>query len=64
MERQLKQIHAEMRALRSKKASGIKLSREERSRQQQLAVEHDVLGFALPAHARFDLNSPMKALAA
>lgn len=58
MERRMKQIHAEMVALRNKEASGVKLSRQERTQLSRLAAEHDSLAFALPAHARFDLNSP------
>jgi hypothetical protein len=50
MEPRIKQIHAEMVALRNKEARGIKLSAEERSRLQQLASERDNLAFALPAH--------------
>jgi hypothetical protein len=48
MERRLKQIHAEMLALRNKETSGIKLSREERFQPRQLAGEHDSLAFDLP----------------
>jgi hypothetical protein len=57
MERRLKQIHAEMLALRNKGASGIKLRREERYRLRQLAAEHDGLAFALPAHSLFNPQS-------
>lgn len=64
MERRMKQIHAEMLKLRNKEASGIKLSQEERTHLRRLAAEHDSLAFALPAYARFDLNSPMRARAA
>lgn len=64
MEHRLKQIHAEMVALRNKEASGIKLRREERSRLQQLALERDNLAFALPAHSRLELRSQMRDRAA
>jgi hypothetical protein len=57
MERRLKQIHPEMLALRNKETSGIKLSREERFRLEQLAAEHDVLTFAPPAHSQFKLQT-------
>jgi hypothetical protein len=57
MERRLKQIHAELLALRNKETSGIKLSREERFRLEQLAAEHDGLAFALPAHSQFKPQS-------
>ena len=64
MERQIKHIHAEMIALRNKEASGVKLTRDERTQLGRLAAEHDSLAFVLPAHTRFDLSSSMKALAA
>jgi hypothetical protein len=50
MEHRLKQIHAEMSALRHKEASGIKLSREERSRLEQLAEERDELARRIVFH--------------
>lgn len=61
MERRIKQIHAEMLALRNKEASGVKLSWDERTQLARLVAEHDSLAFVLPAHARFPLNSPMNA---
>lgn len=64
MERRMKQIHAEMLALRNKETRGIKLSREERIQLGRLTAEHDSLAFELPVQARFGLNSPMRARAA
>jgi hypothetical protein len=45
MERQIKHIHAEMIALRNKEASGVKLTRDERTQLGRLAAEHDSLAF-------------------
>ncbi len=60
MERRLKQIHVEMKALRNKEASGIRLGMEERSRLQQLAAERDKLAFALPARSRLEPRSDIR----
>ncbi|MGC1954450.1 MAG: hypothetical protein WA970_18135 [Gammaproteobacteria bacterium] len=51
MERQLKRIHIEMQTLRKKEAGGMKLSCEERSRLEQLAVERDELASRIVFHA-------------
>jgi len=50
MERRLKQIHAEMMALRTKEANGAQLSLEERSRLQALADERDDLASQIVFH--------------
>lgn len=50
MEHRLKQIHAEIVALRNKEASGGQLSRKEQSRLQQLAEERDDLASRIVFH--------------
>jgi hypothetical protein len=59
MERRLKQIHAEMNELRSKEASGIRLSREEQSRLEQLAEERDKLASRIVFHT-YQPQSPLR----
>lgn len=50
MTHRLKQIHAQMVALRNKEAIGIKLSKEEQARLEQLAVERDELASRIVFH--------------
>lgn len=50
MERRLKQIHAEMVALRNKESSGNKLSREEQCRLEALGAERDELASRIVFH--------------
>lgn len=50
MERRLKQIHAEMKVLRSKEANGIQLSKDERGRLEELAEERDELASHIVFH--------------
>jgi hypothetical protein len=50
MTHRLKQVHAEMVALRNKEATGIKLTREEEARLEQLAVERDELASRIVFH--------------
>jgi len=50
MEHRIKQIHAEITALRNKAANGIKLSQEEESRLEQLAEERDELASRIVFH--------------